>query len=136
MSLSVRTKRSRLWAIAADVDGGGGGALQLFGNTMPETPETAPGASPTVIVALEAPAFELHPTEISMTLVQAVGYAVQFGEIKWGRFVDGNGLPVYQALAGPPGSGKPIIVSDGQDPPTANVYIGGEVTVNGTFSGV
>lgn len=133
MSLSTKGKRARLLAIRDLVDANGGGSLQLFGGIIAETPETPADAQPLAIVALDAVSFDLHPTAASMTLIEAVGNASQSGLITWGRFVDGNGEAIFDALAGTPGSGAPIIVTDGQVPPSAAVYIGGEVTVNGEF---
>lgn len=136
MSLSTAAKRARLLAIRDLIDANGGGALQLFDDIIPATPETAAPGSPIVIVALNSVSFTLHTTDASMSLVEVVGYASQAGLITWGRFVDGSGVGVYDAPAGAPGSGAPIIVTDGQPTPSAQVYVGGEVTVNGTFSEV
>lgn len=134
MSLCLRTRRNRLLAIRSDIDAAGGGALQLFGGSMADTPETPASGSPLATVQLSAVSFGLHATDAVMTMVEAVGNASQSGLVTWGRFVDGDGLAIYDAPAGVPGSGAPIVVSNGQPVPSAQVYIGGVVTVNATFS--
>ena len=63
----------------------------------------------------------------TLTLASAVGYAAVAGQAAWVRFVDGAGTAVYHAEAGLPGSGKPVILTDGKTPPTTNLFVGGEV---------
>lgn len=134
MSLSIAARRARLLTIRDLIDAGGGGALHLHSLPKADNPEAAAALPPLAIIALEAPSFVLDEGgAVSMAMVEAAGYASIAGLVSWGRFVDGSGTAVFDEEAGPPGSGKAIIVADGQDPPTAQVYIGGVVTVNGTF---
>ncbi|MDP2262690.1 MAG: hypothetical protein Q8K24_05975 [Hydrogenophaga sp.] len=132
MSASLATRRACLLAERDMLDAGGGGALHLYGGTMEPNPETAASSAPLVIVALPVPAFQLHPTAAQMTL-SAQGNAALAGQVTWARFVDGEGNPVRDCTAGPPGSGAQVIVTDGKTPPSALVYTGGEVTVTVTF---
>ena len=48
--------------------------------------------------------------------------------------VDGAGVAVYDCTAGPPGSGAELIVTDGNVPPSAQMYTGGEVTATHTIT--
>lgn len=135
MSLALRTRRNWLLALRADIDGAGGGALWLLDGSMADNPETAPSASPVAIIALAPVSFEMHSTAVQMDLVPAVGHAARAGQPTWGRYVDGDGVAVYDCPAGPPGSGAELIVTDGQEPPSAQMYTGGEITVTHTITG-
>ncbi|MGS5089078.1 hypothetical protein ACVC7V_21545 [Hydrogenophaga sp. A37] len=134
MSLALRTRRNRLLAMRADIDGAGGGALWLLDGDMAPNPETAPANAPVCIVTLASVSFEMHATDAQMDLVPAVGNAARAGQPTWGRYVDGDGVAVYDCPAGPPGSGAEIIVTDGLDPPSAMMYTGGVVTVTHTIT--
>lgn len=134
MSLALRTRRNWLLALRADIDGGGGGALWLLDGDMAPNPETAPANAPVAIIVLATTSFELHATEVRMDLVPAVGHAARAGQPTWGRYVDGDGVAVYDCTAGPPGSGAEIIVTDGLEPPSAMMYTGGEITVTHTIT--
>jgi len=134
VSLALATRRARLLAVRSQIDANGGGALHLHGGTMAASPETPPAADPLVIVALDPVSFALHPTAAQMELVPAQGFAALSGQITWARYVDGVGNSVYDAAAGPPGSAAEIIVTDGETPPTAQVFTGGEVNVTHTIS--
>ena len=134
MSLALRTRRNRLLALRADIDGAGGGALWLLDGAMAPNPETAPGAAPVAIIALAEVSFEMHATAAEMSLVPAVGYAARAGQPTWARYVDGAGVAVYDCPAGPPGSGAELIVTDGNVPPSAQMYTGGEVTATHTIT--
>lgn len=132
MSLSLAARRARLLAERDQIDAGGGGAVWLFADEpMAASPETAPLGAPTAIVSLGLVSFAMHATEASMSC-NAVGNAASSGTITWARFVNGTGTGVRDVAAGPPGSGSALIVSDGQDPPTAVVWSGGELTVTVT----
>lgn len=134
MTLSIAAKRARLLTIRDLIDAGGGGAAHLHALPKAANPETAAASAPLAIVAFGSPSFVLDEGgAVSMALVEVAGYASIAGVVGWVRFVDGSGTVIDDEEAGPPGSGKPVIVSDGQDPPTAQVYIGGVVTVTGTF---
>lgn len=137
MSLSIAARRARLLALRDLIDAGGGGQLQLYGNAMVASPETPAGAAPLAVVDLEAVSFALDDEGLpAMYLFEVVGNASSSGYVTWGRFVDGTGVAVVDAAAGPPGSGAPILVSDGAPVPTAQVYTGGELTINATISEV
>ena len=133
-ALSLHTRRARLLAVRSAIDANGGGALHLHGGTPASGPDVAAPDAPLVIVALAATSFEPHPTEASMSLVPAQGFAALAGVVTWGRYVDGTGAAVYDCTAGPHGSGAELIVTDGATPPTAQVYSGGEVNITHTLT--
>jgi hypothetical protein len=134
MSLSLATRRDRLLAVRARIDAGDGGAVQLYDDAMADSPEAAATVSPVAIIALAAVSFDLHATDAQMDLVPAVGFAARAGLPTWARFVDGAGAGVYICTAGPPGSGAVLIVTDDADPPTAQLYTGGQVTVTASVT--
>jgi len=134
VSLSLATRRARLLTVRSQIDANGGGALHGHGGTMAASPETPPASAPLVIVALAPVSFALHPADALMELVPAQGFAALSGQITWVRYVDGAGNPVYDAPAGPPGSGAEVIVTDGAPVPTAQVFTGGEVNVTHTIT--
>lgn len=133
MSASLATRRAHLLAERAQIDANGGGALWLLAGTMVAQPEDPPLSPPLAIIVLPVPSFALHATDASMTLT-AVGNAAVSGQPTWARFVDGAGNPVRDVTAGPPGSGAQAIVTDGGTPPSAQMFVGGEVTVTATFT--
>lgn len=134
MSLALRTRRNRLLAMRADIDGEGGGAVWLLDGSMAPNPETAPANAPVAIVSLATVSFSMHATAAQMDLVPAVGNAARAGQPTWARYVDGAGVAVYDCTAGPPGSGAEVIVTDGLEPPSAMMYTGGVVTVTHTIA--
>ncbi|MDZ4282825.1 MAG: hypothetical protein U1C04_18925 [Hydrogenophaga sp.] len=134
MSLSLAARRARLVAFRTVLDLAGAGSLHLFGGVIVASPETPPDGVALVIVPLAEVSCEVDPVQAEMTLVPAQGFASSSGLITWARFMDANGDAVYDTTAGPPGSGAQVIVTDGADPPTANVFVGGEVNVTATFS--
>lgn len=134
MSLSLAARRARLLALRALIDAEGGGALWLLGGSMAPNPETPPATAPLAIIALATVSFEMHATAAQMDLVQAVGHAASAGQPTWARYVDGASGGVYDCTAGPPGSGAEIIVTDGQEPPSSQMYTGGEITATHTIT--
>lgn len=134
MSLSLAARRARLLTVRDQVDIGGGGAVHLYASPMAESPETPAASAPLAIVALAEVCGTLHATAAQLDLVPAVGYAAQSGVPAWARFVDGNGAPVYDCTAGLPGSGAVLIITDGQEPPSHQMYVGGEITVTATLT--
>ena len=133
MSASLATRRAHLLAERAQIDANGGGALWLLAGTMPAQPEDLPLQPPLAIITLADPSFDMDPVAAAMTLV-AVGNVAVAGQPTWARFVDGAGNPVRDITAGPPGSGAQAIVTDGKSPPSAALFVGGEVTVTATFT--
>lgn len=125
MSFALPTRRRRLLAVRDDIDAAGGGAVEIHANG---------GGPPLLIVALPVPCMSLHATEAQMTLVAQVGYVSLSGVPTWARFVDGDGVEVFQCPAGLPGSEAPMIVTDGKVPAGNMLYVGGEVTISGTFT--
>lgn len=134
MSLSLPARRARLLAVRDLIDAGGGGALQVHQGPMPAGPELAAPEVPLSILALPVPCAVLHATDAALLLGPVLGNAAAFGLPTWARYVDGNGLPVYDCTAGPPGSGAELIFTDGKPQPSALVYTGGEITVSHTFT--
>ena len=130
MSLSLPTRQDRLLAIRARIDAHGGGAAHVYALPVAASPESAAEASPLAILVLPVPCGDIGSTPeglAPLTLASAVGYAAVAGQAAWVRFVDGAGTAVYDAEAGLPGSGKPVILTDGKTPPTTNLFVGGEV---------
>ena len=130
MSLSLPTRQDRLLAIRARIDAHGGGAAHVYALPVAASPESAAEASPLAILVLPVPCGDIGSTPealATLTLASAVGYAAVAGQAAWVRFVDGAGTAVYDAEAGLPGSGKPVILTDGKTPPTTNLFVGGEV---------
>lgn len=134
MSLSLATRRARLLAVRDSIDADGPGALQLCDGTPAATPETDPGVAVVGTVPLAAVSFALHSTDAAMELVPATGYAARMGTPTWARLVSGSGAGVYVGTAGAPGSGAEFIITNGDEPSTAQMYTGGEVNVTATFS--
>lgn len=127
MAFPLSARRARLLAVRDLLDAAGGGAMLAFSGPQPSV-GGPPGTPPHFIVALGAVSFELHATDASMSTV-VVGHVAISGTPTWARFVDGSGNVVMDLPAGPPGTAAPVIISDGQDPPTAQLWTGGEVTV-------
>lgn len=127
MSLSLAARRGRLMAIRDLLDAGGAGLLHIFGYTQPAM-GTAAAEAPLLTAVLGAVSFELHATEASMTLTVETNVAVA-GVPLWARFANAGDTPVMDLPAGLPGSGLPVIVTDGQDPPSAQMWVGGLVTI-------
>jgi hypothetical protein len=63
----------------------------------------------------------------TFTFSPVVGNAALSGLVGWARFVDGAGTAVYDAPAGVPGSGQPVIVTDNKLPASTQLFAGGEV---------
>ena len=133
MSLSLAVRRARLTLVRDLILANEGGALWFMDGPMPPSPSSAPDGSPLAIVALDTNSFVLHETAAEM-LVTAVGNAAASGQPTWARFVDGIGTGVLDRTVGPPGSGAQMIVTDEQDPPTASIWTGGELTVQHVLS--
>ncbi|UCU94029.1 hypothetical protein [Hydrogenophaga taeniospiralis] len=126
MSLTLVGRRARLLAIRDLIDAGGG-RLHAYGYAKPATGADATEA-PLMTAVLASVSFELHATEASMTLTVETNVAVA-GSPMWVRFVDGAGVPIMDLDAGLPGSGLPAIITDGQDPPSAQMWVGGVATI-------
>ena len=127
MSASIEIRRDRLLAIRNRIDADGGGALHIFGSATP--PHGGASAEPPLfIVNLGAVSFELHATEASMSLAVEGNVAIS-GSPTWARFVDGSGYACMDLAAGLPGSGAPVTISNGEDPPALQMYVGGVVSV-------
>lgn len=132
MSLALAVRRARLQVVADAIDAAGGGAVHLYGSTRPATGAPS-GDAPLFIAAIEPGSFAMHATEASMTLSVEGNVAVA-GVPLWARFVDGAGSAVLDESAGLPGSGAPVIVTDQQPTPSAQLWVGGLVTVSWTVS--
>lgn len=128
MSLSLRTRRNRLLAVRDDIDTSGPGAAWLMDGTQPASADTATSTTPIAAVTLANPCAALG-TGAVLDLFAAVGNAIRMGTPTWVRVVDGTGATVFDATAGAPGSGAAFIVSNGDEPPSAQLYTGGQVTI-------
>lgn len=131
MSISLVVRQARLDAIRIAINSGGGGAVHLYALPEVATPETAAADSPLAIVALAVDCATVGASAdlATLTLRPVVGNAAVSGLVAWARFVNGAGLAVMDMPAGPPGSGKPVIVTDSKATPSALVYSGGEVQI-------
>jgi hypothetical protein len=131
VSLSLLTRKRRLDAIRIDINASGGGAVHLYPLPEMPSPEAQPSTPPLAIVALAADCALVGESSDLATLVlnPVVGLAAATGLVAWARFVDGAGIAVYDAPAGPPGSGKPVIITDNEASPSALVRAGGEVRI-------
>lgn len=132
MSLDVDTRRARLLAIRDRLDFGGGGAIEVYGGDTPPH-GGAPGSTPLLVAPLGPVSFELHPTEATMTR-ELVAHAQSSGHPTWARWVTDGGAVIMQLPAGLPGSGLPVILTDGQDPPSLQMWVGGQVSISCTIS--
>ena len=128
MSLVLSIRRARLQLVRDAIDVSGGGTLQVFGGVQPST-GGAPDSSPLLIVALGVVSFEMDATDALMSMSLEVNVAVT-GLPTWARFSDGAGDAVMDLVAGMAGSGAPVTITDGQDPPSSQMYSGGVVSVN------
>lgn len=124
MSLSLAARRARLVALRDLIDAEGGGALHAFAAPQPPM-GGASETAPLVIAALGPVSFELHATEASMQFVDIEVHVALSGVPAWVRFVNGAGVAVMDLLAGLPGSGAPVIITDGADPPSLQLRTGG-----------
>lgn len=127
MALPLNILRARLLDIRARILAHGGGALHIFGGIYPGVGLSSASA-PLVIRGLTEEDLVVHETAASLT-INAEANAALTGTPTWARFVDGEGATVYDCSAGLPGSGAQLIVSDGQDPPAANIFPGGVLTL-------
>ena len=128
MSLALATRQKRLTVVRADIDTSGPGALHLHALPVAEPPTSAPLA--VLPLALPCGVMDVDANNFArLSLAPVTANALASGAVGWGRYVDGAGVLVLTALAGLPGSGAPIIVTDGQQPPSASVFVGGQVKV-------
>lgn len=132
MSLATDVRRGRQIYLRDRILAGDGGVLWLMDGVIANNPGEAPSGAPLAIIAVGLSNFEQHPTLAQMTL-SAVGNAATSGQPTWARFVDGNGAGIWDLTAGPPGSGAAVIVSNVENPSSAQIWTGGELTVSGTF---
>jgi len=128
MSLSTQARRARLLALRDTIDALGPGAVWLMDGTQPANADTATSVTPIAAVTLESPCAALG-TGAALDLVPAVGFAARMGTPTWVRVVDATGAAVLDASAGAPGSGAAFIVTNGDTPPSAQLYSGGQVTI-------
>lgn len=131
MALSLAARKARLQAIGSLINASGGGAVQLHAAPMAASPEDAPNAAPLAIVALAANCGFVSDLIglATFTFAPVVGNAATGGVVAWARFVDGAGVAVYDAAAGLPGSGQPVIFKDNKTPASAQLFAGGEVQI-------
>lgn len=133
MSLSLVARRARVIEVRDLILAHEGGALWYLDGPMAPNTLAAPPNAPLAIVALGVDNLVMHETEAQL-LVTAVGNAAVSGQPTWARFVDGAGTGVLDRTVGPPGSGAQMILTDEQDPPTASIWTGGELTINHTLT--
>ena len=128
MSLSLHTRRARLLALRDTIDATGPGAVWLMDGTQPASADTATSVTPIAAVTLSNPCAAVG-TGAVLDLVPAVGFAARMGTPTWVRVVDATGAAVLDAPAGAPGSGAAFVITNGDEPPSAQLYSGGQVTI-------
>ena len=133
MSLSTQARRARLLALRDTIDATGPGAVWLMDGTQPANADTATSTTPISAVTLANPCAALG-TGAVLDLVPAVGFAARMGTPTWVRVVDATGAAVLDASAGPPGSGAAFVITNGDTPPSAQLYTGGQVTITAQIS--
>jgi hypothetical protein len=131
MGFPLHIRRDRLADFRDRVLASGGGAVHVFGSAYPGA-DAASASAPLVIRSVGASDLVMHATDAYMSLNVEANVSVA-GAPTWARFVDGSGDTVYDCEAGLPGSGKPLIASDGQVPPAAQLYPGGVLTLTIEF---
>lgn len=129
----MATRRARLLAVRDAILAHGDGAIWYLDGGMAPSPDAAITITPLASLVLTADSFTLHPTAAEM-LIESLGNASSSGQPTWVRFVDGTGMGVLDRTAGPPGSGAQVIVTDDQDPPTAQIWTGGEIDFSHTLT--
>jgi hypothetical protein len=132
MALTLPARRARLVALRDLIDAQGGGALHVFAAPQPAVGAPALGP-PLLIMALGPVSFELDPAEAQM-VATATGHVAISGLPAWVRFVSGAGAPVLDLPAGLPGTGAAVVITDGQDPPSLQLWTGGEATATVTLT--
>lgn len=132
MALSLAARRARLLSIRDLIDANGGGSVLAFGGVQPPF-GGAPSAAPLLSASLGAVSFAMHETDAFMAL-ETEGHVSTNGQPTWARFVDGAGIAVMDLPAGLPGSGMPVIITDGQDPPGNQMWVGGHVTITASIA--
>lgn len=133
MSLNLAVRRARLLAVRDAILAHGDGAVWYLDGVIAPSPDAAISATPLAILVLTSGSFTLHPTAAEM-LIESLGNASSSGQPTWVRFVDALGAGVLDRTAGPPGSGAQVIVTDDQDPPTAQIWTGGEIDFSHTLT--
>lgn len=131
MSLALPVRRSRLLAIRDHLDDGDGGVIEAYDGEQPPH-GGAPLSEPLLVAPLGSVSFEMHETEAIMTRV-LVAHVQRSGHPTWTRWVSAGGVVVMQLPAGLPGSGLPVIITDSQEPPSLQMWVGGEVTISCTI---
>ncbi|MFN3493830.1 MAG: hypothetical protein ACK40L_04925 [Hydrogenophaga sp.] len=134
MSFGLATRRSTLLYILSLIDGEGPASVDLFDTTIPSDSSADPGGDPLASVELAAVSCAIDETLAVLNIIEAVGNAAAAGIPTWARFRNALGVGVGDFTAGPPGSGAVVIVTNGEDPPTAQLFTGGEVNITGTIA--
>lgn len=129
----MATRRARLLAVRDAILAHGDGAVWYLDGGMAPSPDAAITITPLATLPLTSDSFTLHPTDAEL-LIETLGNASSSGQPTWVRFVDGTGMGVLDRTAGPPGSGAQVIVTDDQDPPTAQIWTGGEIDFSHTLT--
>lgn len=132
MALSLAARRARLLAIRDLIDANGGGSVLAFDGVQPPF-GGAPSSAPLLTVGLGEVSFVMHESDAIMEL-ETEGHVSTSGQPTWARFVDGSGIAVMDLPAGLPGSGMPVIITDGQDPPSHQMWVGGHVTISASVA--
>jgi hypothetical protein len=131
---SLLTRKDMLTALRSRLDAWGGGAAHFYAAPQAANEEAPPAGPPLAIVALAAPTCGVVANSGSLAtlaLAAVSGLVAANGQIAWVRFVDGAGVAVEDKAAGLPGSGAPVIYTDNQPTPSADVFVGGVINIVG-----
>lgn len=126
-SLAEGTRNAMVSAVAAQVDAGGSGMIEVYSGTQPETPESLPTGQFLCTFTLNNPAYTGPTMAGTMTLVTdpaIVGNPVDTGTAGWFRLFDANGNPILDGSCGVGGSqlnltttemevGAPVTIASG-----------------------
>lgn len=129
----MATRRARLLAVRDAILAHGDGALWYLDGGMAPSPDSAIAVTPLATLTLTAESFTLHETNAEL-LIEALGNASSSGQPTWVRFVDALGGGVLDRTAGPPGSGAQVIITDDEEPPTSQIWTGGELDFSHTLT--
>jgi hypothetical protein len=129
---SLHARLAMLRAFRAELDANGGGAAHFYAAPQPANEEEPPVSAPLAIVALASPtcgAVDVLDGQATLVLQSSSGLAAASGQISWVRFVDGAGAAVEDRAAGLPDSGLAVTFTNGQTPPSAQVFTGGVINI-------
>ena len=119
------------------IDSQGPGSLQVYSDPEPPSLGAGPTDPPLFTVTLPVPCADVYPAGLGATdlavmtlIIPDAVYAFVAGQAGWGQITSNDGTAIIRGRAGLAGDTPTpnFIMNDRQ------VYVGGEVTVTGTFT--